>query len=140
MKKLIAVTLILAMLLPAAAWANTQEELVGTWVGSSEFDYGKVTYFLLRLYDDHTALYETNTIQMREMDGDCLVFDATWELKDDGLHVRHKNLWGDQEQEEVYLLTQAHYLAYKLAATAIMFVKLPDRRDLGTFHAIPNWD
>ena len=141
MKRLITAILILVLILPATSLANTEEELIGTWVGSSEFYYGEVTYFMFRFYDDHTALYEANKIQMFEDEPDGFVYEATWELMEDGVHVHYNNFWDKKKKDEKILyLTQAHYLAYPLATSYIMFVKLPQRKEAGSFHTVSNWD
>ena len=141
MKKIFALILVLALVLPVASLANTEEELIGTWVGSSEFYYGEVNYFLVRLYDDHTALYESSCIRMFDDDPFCQVNNATWELLEDGVHVRYKN-WMDPDKEEDLLLelTQAHYLSMGLSSSYVMFVKLPERKKAGSFHTVSNWD
>lgn len=141
MKKILSLIIILALVFPACAFADTEAELVGTWAGSSEFVYGEVNYFLIRFYDDHTAIYETNKIEITESEGFNLVYSATWELLEDGVHVYYKNFWDSSKKEEIVLyLTQAHYLAYPLASTYVMFIKLPERRLPGTFHTISTWD
>ena len=141
MKKLLSLIIILALVFPACAFADTEQELVGTWVGSSEFVYGEVNYFLFRFYDDHTAIYETNQLDILESEGINLVHSATWELQEDGVHVRYKNYWDSEKEDETILyLTQAHYLALPLASTFVMFVKLPERRLPDTFHTVTTWD
>lgn len=141
MKKIFTLILALALFLPAASLANTEEELVGTWVGSSEFVYGEVNYFIVRLYEDHTALYESSCIRFYEDDPFTNVNNATWELKEDGVHVYYKN-WMDPDKKEALLLelTQAHYLAMRLSTSYVMFVKLPERKPVGSFHTVSNWD
>lgn len=141
MKKLLSLILAIVLLLPAASFADTQSELVGTWVGCSEFYYGKTTYYLVRLYDDHTAMYEVNGIEMIEHFDDSHVYAGTWELRDDGLHLEYYPYLHKKEKKEIVLeLTTAHYLAFKLAASYVMFVKLPDRKPVGSFHTVKNWD
>lgn len=141
MKKIFALILALALLLPAASLANTEEELVGTWVGSSEFSYGEVNYFIVRLYDNHTALYESSCIRLFDDDPFTNVCNAEWELDEDGVHVYYKN-WMDPDKKEALLLelTQAHYLAMRLSTSYVMFVKLPERKPVGSFHTVSNWD
>lgn len=141
MKKLLAVILILSLILPAAALASTEEELIGTWVGSSEFYYGEVTYFLVRLYDDHTAIYEANKVQFFEPYPDAVSHDGKWELKEDGVHIYYKNGRDPSKDEDLVLyLTQAHYLAMKLAASYVLFTKLPERRSIKEIHTVTSWD
>ena len=141
MKKILVLILVLSLFLPAASLANTEEELVGTWVGSSEFVYGEVNYFIVRLYDDHTALYESSTIRLYEDDPFTNVNNAKWELMEDGVHVRYRN-WMDPDKKEDLLLelTQAHYLAMGLSNSYVMFVKLPERKNAGSFHTVSDWD
>ncbi|MBO7663151.1 MAG: hypothetical protein J6U01_07250 [Clostridia bacterium] len=141
MKKFFALILILSVLFSGCAFADTESELIGTWVGSSEFYYGEVTYFLVRLYDDHTALYESNKIEMYEMEGNGFVHNSTWELKEDGVHVYHENFWDSKKTDDFLLeLTQSHHLAHALVDSYIIFVKLPERRNVGTFHTVSSWD
>ena len=141
MKKILFLIMIFSLVVPSGSFANTEDELIGTWVGSSEFGYGEVSYFVVRLYDDYTALYETNVIRMYEDEGLSMVNNAKWELKEDGVHVYYKNYWDSKKDEEVLLeLTQAHYLAYRLATSYVMFVKLPERKQIGSFHTVNNWD
>ena len=129
------------MLIPAAAIADTTEKLIGTWVGSSEFYTGEVTYFLIRLYEDNDALYETNCVKAYEDEPDGYVMRATWELLDDGLHIRYKNWWDHKKDEDLVLhLTQSEQLAMDLSTSCVIFVKLPDRKKKGTFHIVQNWD
>lgn len=135
------VLILFLSLLPVSSFASTEDELIGTWVGSSEFYYGEVNYFLIRLYDDHTALYESNKIHINDSEGFCTVCDATWELREDGVHVYYKNIWDSSKEEDFLLeLTQSHYLAHKLANSYIIFAKLPERRKPGTFHTVSSWD
>lgn len=141
MKRLIIVVLLVSFVLPSVVFADTESELVGTWVGSSEFYYGEVSYFMFRFYDDHKAIYQTNEAKMYDDDPFSIVNAGTWELKEDGVHVYHYNYWNKKEENEVVLvLTQAHYLAMKLATSYIMFVKLPERKSIGSFHIVENWD
>ena len=46
MKKLITIILSLAMILPAAAIADTEQELLGTWVGTRDVFQGRCHIFL----------------------------------------------------------------------------------------------
>ena len=141
MKNFFALVLAFCLCFPIFSSADTESELIGTWVGSSEFYYGEVTYFLVRLYDDHTALYESNKIEKYEMEGDGFVHNSTWELKEDGVHVYHENFWDSKKTDDFHLeLTQSHHLAYALVDSYIIFVKLPERRNVGTFHTVSSWD
>ena len=141
MKKTFLFLLVLFIVFPCVSSADTESELIGTWVGSSEFRYGEVTYFMVRLYDDHTALYESNMIQMYEDEPEGFVHNATWELLDDGVHVYYRNFWDEKKTDDFLLeLTQAHWLAHKLSESYIMFVKLPQRKPVGSFHTVSNWD
>lgn len=141
MKKWVALIIVFVLICPVFAFAGTEEELIGIWVGSSEFVYGEVNYFLFRLYDDNTAIYETNQLNISESDCFNMVYNATWDLQEDGVHVHYKNYWDSSKEEEiVLLLTQAHYLAMPLASSYVMFVKLPQRRLPGTFHTLSTWD
>ena len=69
MKKLITIILSLAMILPAAAIADTEQELLGTWVGTRDVFQGDVTYFFVRLYADHEAIYETRSFDKADTEG-----------------------------------------------------------------------
>ena len=141
MKKFFSVFLVFLFVFTSFAFADTESELIGTWVGSSEFYYGEVTTFLLRLYDDHFALYQTNNAKLYESDPFSIVSNAKWELKEDGVHVYYRNYWDNSKKEEIiFELTQAHFLAYKLVNSYVMLVKLPDRQEPGTFHTVSEWE
>ena len=141
MKKLIAFTLIMVLILPAAAVADTEQELLGTWVGTRDVFQGDVTYFFVRLYEDHEAIYETRGFDRGDKEGISLVNFGKWELKEDGVHITYKNYWNRKQTDELILgLTQAHYLAMKLAASYILFEKLPGTRPISDVHLVENWD
>lgn len=141
MKKLITIILSLAMILPAAAIADTEQELLGTWVGTRDVFQGDVTYFFVRLYADHEAIYETRSFDKADTEGISLVNFGTWELKEDGVHITYKNFWDRKQTDELVLgLTQAHYLAMELAASYILFEKLPGTRPIPDVHLVENWD
>ena len=139
MKKIAILMLIVCLFVPAVSFSSTEDELVGTWVGSSEFYQGEVNYYLVRLYEDHSALYEISKIEKFEIESFSNVYNGTWELKEDGVHVYYKNL--NKESKELLLeLTQAHYLAIRLAVSYVMLVKLPPRKEVGSFHTVSSWD
>ena len=56
MKRCFVLFLALSLLLPCFALADTEQELTGIWVGGSEPYRGEVDYFILRLFDDHSAI------------------------------------------------------------------------------------
>ena len=141
MKKLLALVLILALLLPSFCFADTMDELLGAWIGLRESSPGDITYFFVRLYDDFTALYESDSFSFTDDEGFRIVKDGTWELKKDGVHVYTKNIWDSKKTEDFHLeLTNAHYLAYKLASTYIIFTKLPDCRPVSKTTIVESWD
>ena len=141
MKKLIAIILLLAILLPVIALANTEDELVGTWIGMGSSFGGKMSLFIVRFFDDHTAIYEARGYDIFDYDGTDFVYDATWELKEDGVHVYYQNRWNSEQIDDFHLeLTQAHYLAYKLVSTYILFEKMPEPRSISQIHTVENWD
>lgn len=141
MKKALLILLILSFLVPSFAFSDTEHELIGTWVGSSEFYYGEVTYFLVRLYEDHSALYESNLIRMYDSESAGFVYNASWTLDDEGVHVRYNNFWDDKKEDDLLLqLTQSHHLALLLDSSYIIFVKLPELKEAGSFHTVTSWD
>ena len=141
MKRLFAFLLFLFLLFPSFAYPDTMNELIGTWVGCSDAKYGEVDYFLVTLYDDYSAIYETSRITMFDSEGLNFVHNATWDLQDDGVHVHYRNFWDSSKEEDFVLeLTQAHYLAHKLVTSYILFVKLPGTRKTTMVHTVSTWD
>lgn len=140
MKKIVLLLLTLALALPALSLADTESELVGTWVGSNESTYGVVYYYIVRLYDDHNAIYEANQIDMVEPYPEPHVSTGTWDLKEDGVHVYYRDMFDKKDEELILELTQAHYLAMRMSTYSVMFVKLPDRIGIGSYHTVTNWD
>ena len=141
MKKILIFVLIFSLLLPVSAFADTRTELIGAWMGLRESFLGELTYFLVRLYDDNTALYETDSFSFSDDEGFRVVKNGTWELKDDGVHVYTPNIWDSNKTEDFLLeLTNAHYLAHKLVSSYIIFTKLPDCRPISETHIVDSWD
>lgn len=141
MKRCFVLFLALALLLPCFALADTEQELIGVWVGGSEPYRGEVDYFILRLFDDHSAIYSSGGVDIWDAEGFQLVNKATWELKEDGVHVSYRNYWNNDQQDDFVLeLTQSHHLARLVGVSYIIFTKLPDRRAIGSFHTVKDWD
>lgn len=141
MRKLITVILILSLLLPAAALADTEQELIGAWAAYAEFNHGVMYYYLLRLYEDHTALYQMDRMEFYEPWPDPYCHTATWKLKEDGVHLYYKNMNDPKKEEDMLLeLTQAHCLAYRMPTHYVMFVKMFEPKGIGTFHTVTSWD
>ena len=141
MRKLIAIVLIIAILIPAAVLADTEKELTGTWVGSRELADGSMVFFIVRLYGDHTALYEARGLSWDDTDGTDFVYKGTWEHRKDGVHVIYQNFWDASKTDELLLeLTQAHLLALRLSETFIVFSKMYDPVPVEKVHPLESWD
>ena len=141
MKRLIALIMIMFMLAPAAVSADTYTELCGVWTGASEFTYGEVAYFMVHLYEDYTAIYETRSYSIYDTEGYGWVNIGTWKIEKGGVRITYPDPWGTSEEKELFLeFTQAHYLAHKLVNSYVLFVKLPDRRPLDKVHMLDDWD
>ena len=141
MKKTLAFFLALVLFLPAASFADTEEELIGAWIGLREEYPGDVSYFLVDLYDDHTALYESNAFTKFDDEGFQIIRTGTWELKEDGVYIHFKNYWNDEKTEDFHLeLTSHHYLAYKLAVSYILFTKMPGCLSIKKTKIVNSWD
>ena len=141
MKKIVLVLLAIVFLVPLLSSADTESDLVGTWIGMSEQSQGNMAYFFLRLFDDHTAVYEVNHFSFFDSDGMSFVTRGNWELLDDGIHVYTNNYWEITKKEEhIFYLTQAHYLAMQLSDHLILLDKMLEPRPIDNIHFVSTWD
>ena len=141
MKKILVLFLSLVLLIPSVSIANTEDELIGCWIGLREDYPGDVTYFLVDLYEDHSALYESNTFTKYDDEGFQIIRTGNWELKEDGVHVYYKSYGNNKETVDFHLeLTDQHYLAYKLAVSYILFTKMPGCVRIKNTTIVNSWD
>lgn len=82
MKKLLAIILILALLLPAAVLAEVNP--VGCWVKYEILKTGAPAMVMLYLADDHTCYYMAQSFH-KDSEGLGRVHVGTWEYKPDGI-------------------------------------------------------
>ena len=82
MKKLLAVFLILALLLPVAAFAD-DSDVVGCWASYQLLTTGCPCMTMLYLADDYTCYYFTQMYEHDEV-GFGRTFIGSWEMQRDG--------------------------------------------------------
>ena len=141
MKRILVLFFSLLLLFPAVSSAGTVDELLGCWIGLREEYPGSVTYFLVDLYDDYTALYESDGFTMFDDEGLQIIRRGTWDFTDGVVHVHFKNYWNEEQLEDYELvLTDDHYLAHKLAVSYILFAKMPGCRKIKNTKIVKSWD
>ncbi|MBO7662849.1 MAG: hypothetical protein J6U01_05720 [Clostridia bacterium] len=141
MKKVLLFLLALSLFLPTVSYAGTVDYLIGAWIGLREEYPGDVSYFLVDLYDDYTALYESNSFTKYDNEGFQIIRTGTWDFTDGVVHVRFKNYWDESQEDDFELeLTQDHYLAHKLAVSYILFSKMQGCRKVKHTKTVKSWD
>ena len=139
MKRFIILILALVVFLPSLSFSDTQQELIGTWIGISQQTTGNMAYMYLCLFDNGVAVYEVNHFSMFDFDGMSFVSHGDWELKRDGVHVSVIN--GSRQRDEyVFYLTQAHYLAFELSGEYMLFQKMVLPHSFDDIHTVTSWD
>jgi hypothetical protein len=139
MKRIIVLLLSLIVLFPSLSFADTQQELVGTWIGISQQTTGNMAYMYLCLFDNGVAVYEVNHFSMFDTDGMSFVCSGDWELKSDGVHVSVVD-YSMKRKEYVFYLTQAHYLAFEMSGEYMLFQKMVLPRAINDIHIVTSWD
>ena len=64
MKRIIIIILAFIVLFMSFSYADTQHELIGTWIGISQQTTGNMAYMYLCLFDNGVAVYEVNHFSM----------------------------------------------------------------------------
>ena len=87
MKKLFALCLALAMLLPLCACGGktSKEEMIGTWERKVNGDSGDTIKQVIEVYEGGTGLYHYESENTHKHGS----FDATWEMKDGVLNLTY---------------------------------------------------